>query len=89
MVRTAANGALEARITGGGDSVSEKDKPVIEIATFSEDVRSTARELIARHGKAAVTIAEWHAVEHEDNGRPEEAKRWMIIAGTILAITED
>jgi hypothetical protein len=69
--------------------VSEKGKGVIELATFSEDIRNTARDLIARHGKAAVTIAEWHAVEHEDNGRPEEAKRWMIIAGTILAITED
>jgi hypothetical protein len=69
--------------------VSEKGKPVIEITTSSEDIRTTARDLIAQHGKAAVTIAEWKAVEHEDNGRPEEAKRWMIIAGTILAITED
>ena len=69
--------------------MSEKGKPVIEIATSSEDIRSAARDLIARHGKSAVTIAEWNAIEHEDNGRPEEAKRWMIIAGTILAITED
>lgn len=69
--------------------MSEKGKRVIELATSSEDIRSAARDLIARHGKAAVTIAEWNAIEHEDNGRPEEAKRWMIIAGTILAITED
>lgn len=69
--------------------MSEKGKRVIELATSSEDIRNTARDLVARHGKAAVTIAEWKAVEHEDNGRPEEAKRWMIIAGTILAITED
>lgn len=62
---------------------------MIELATSSEDIRSAARDLIARHGKAAVTIAEWNAIEHEDNGRPEEAERWMIIAGTILAITED
>ena len=48
-----------------------------------------ARDLIASHGKAAVTIAEWHALAHEDSGREEEAKRWMIIAGTILAMTED
>ncbi len=69
--------------------MSEKGKSVIEIATSSEDVRSMARDLIARHGKSAVTVAEWNAMEHEENGRPEEAKRWMIIAGTILAITED
>lgn len=69
--------------------MSEKGKPLIELATSSEDIRSTARDLIARHGKGAVTIAEWNAIEHEDNGRHEEAKRWMIIAGTILAITED
>lgn len=69
--------------------MSEKAKTVIELATSSEDIRSTARDLIARHGKSAVTIAEWNAMEHEESGRPEEAKRWMIIAGTILAITED
>ena len=69
--------------------MSEKAKTVIEIATSSEDIRSTARDLVARHGKSAVTIAEWNAMEHEEGGRPEEAKRWMIIAGTILAITED
>ncbi len=69
--------------------MSEKGKRVIELATSSEDIRSAARELIARHGKEAVTIAEWHAIAHEDGGRLEEAKRWMIIAGTILAITED
>jgi hypothetical protein len=62
---------------------------VIEIATSSEDIRSAARDLIASHGKAAVTVAEWHALEHQDSGRAEEARRWMIIAGTILAMTED
>jgi hypothetical protein len=69
--------------------VSEKGKRVIEIATSSEDIRTLARDLIARHGKGAVTVAEWRALEHEESGRAEEAKRWMIIAGTILAITED
>lgn len=69
--------------------MSEKGKRVIEITSSSEDIRSAARDLIASHGKAAVTIAEWHAIEHEDSGRAEEAKRWMIIAGTILAMTED
>ena len=69
--------------------MSEKGKRVIELASFSEDIRTVARDLIARHGKAAATVAEWNAIEHEDNGRAEEAKRWMIIAGTILAITED
>jgi hypothetical protein len=69
--------------------VTERGKRVIELASSSEDIRSAARDLIASHGKAAVTIAEWHALEHEDSGRTEEAKRWMIIAGTILAMTED
>ncbi len=69
--------------------MSKTSKHVIELATSSEDVRNAARELIARHGKAAVTVAEWHAIAHEDSGRLEEAKRWMIIAGTILAITDD
>jgi len=63
--------------------------PVIELKSSSEDIRSAARELIASHGKAAVTIAEWHAIAHEDSGEADQAERWMIIAGTILAMTED
>jgi len=55
----------------------------------SEEIRRAARALIASHGKVATTIAEWKAVACEDDGRAEEARRWMIIAGTILAMTED
>jgi hypothetical protein len=64
-------------------------RAVIELKTTSEDIRNAARDLIASHGKAAVTIAEWHAVAHEESGETDQAKRWMIIAGTILAMTED
>ena len=55
--------------------MTERGKRVIEIATSSEDIRSAARDLIASHGKAAVTVAEWHALEHQDSGRTEEAKK--------------
>ena len=62
---------------------------MLEFSASSEDIRRAARDLIARHGKGASVIAEWHAVAAEDEGRIEDAKRWMIIAGTIQAMTED
>lgn len=62
---------------------------MIELKSSSEDIRSTARELIASHGKAAITIAEWYAAAHEDSGEADQARHWMIVAGTILAMTED
>lgn len=62
---------------------------MLEFSAASEDIRRQARELIARHGKGAYTIAEWRAAACEDEGRLEESKRWMIIAGTIQAMTED
>ena len=61
---------------------------MIELKATSEDIRRAARELIKNHGDAATTIAEWRAVAFADSGQSEEAKRWMIIAGTILAMTE-
>jgi hypothetical protein len=62
---------------------------MLEFSASSEDIRRAARELITRHGKAACMIAEWNAVAAEDEGRLEDSKRWMIIAGTIQAMTED
>jgi len=62
---------------------------MIELSSSSEDIRRVARELVWSHGKAATTIAEWKAVELNDVGRFEEAKRWLIISATILAMTED
>jgi len=61
---------------------------MIELMPSTDEIRSEARELIANHGKSAITVAEWRAVAFEDSGQFEEAKRWMIIAGTILAMTE-
>jgi hypothetical protein len=62
---------------------------MIELPSSTEEMRRLAREMIADHGKAALTIAEWNAIACEDGGKAEEAKRWMIVAGTILAMTED
>jgi hypothetical protein len=62
---------------------------MLELTSSSEDIRRAARDLIARHGNGASTVAEWHAVAAEDDGRMEDAKRWMIIAGTIQAMTDD
>lgn len=61
---------------------------MIELMSSTDAIRSEARKLIASHGKSAITVAEWRAVAYEDNGQLEEARRWMIIAGTILAMTE-
>ena len=61
---------------------------MIEFKPSTDEIRNEARELIANHGKSAITVAEWRAVALEDSGQLEEAKRWMIIAGTILAMTE-
>jgi len=68
--------------------MGEGDKRVIELTSATDDIRSEARALIAIHGKGAITVAEWRALAYEENGQPEEAKRWMIIAGTILAMTD-
>lgn len=62
---------------------------MLEFSASSEDIRRAARDLIARYGKSAGMICEWNAVAAEDEGRLEDAKRWMIIAGTIQAMTED
>jgi hypothetical protein len=61
---------------------------MIELMSSTDAIRNEARELIANHGKSAITVAEWRAAAYEDNGQLEEARRWMIIAGTILAMTE-
>jgi len=61
---------------------------MIQLASSSEAIRALAKDLVWRHGEASVTIAEWQAVASEEAGRREEATRWRIIAGTIVAMIE-
>ena len=61
---------------------------MIQLASSSEAIRALAKDLVWRHGEASVTFAEWHAVASEEAGRREEATRWRMIAGTIVAMIE-
>ena len=61
---------------------------MIQLASSSEALRALAQDLVWRHGEASVTFAEWQAVASEEAGRREEATRWRMIAGTIMAMVE-
>ena len=73
-------------ITFGG--ICPIEGRMIQLASSSEAIRALAKDLVWRHGEASVTIAEWQAVASEEAGRREEATRWRIIAGTIVAMIE-
>lgn len=61
---------------------------MIELAYSTQYIRKAALELLRRQGEGAITFAEWKALVLADSGRSEEAKHWMIIAGTLQAMVE-
>jgi hypothetical protein len=52
------------------------------------DVRAKARELLAKSGEGALTVAEWEADMLEEAGDWDQARIWRMVAGTVLAMID-
>jgi hypothetical protein len=50
------------------------------------DIAEVAREMLARHGSAALAIVEKYVTELEAAGQSEDASMWSMVATAIRAL---